>query len=84
LSRSAIAFGDFGSKDRLDYTVGGNAVNLAARLQLAWHHPMDNKANSLARDVISTEEHGSVQVSEFYRPVRVFSVTGLHDDLRAT
>jgi adenylate cyclase len=41
---------------------------------------MDNETNSLVQGTIATEEHGSIQVKGFSRPVRVYSVTGLHDD----
>jgi PAS domain S-box-containing protein len=78
--------GNFGSEDRMDYTIVGNEVNLAARLQT--HAELGgilvaNETYSLVKDVIQAEEQSPITVKGFARPVRTFSVTGIYDDLIA-
>jgi class 3 adenylate cyclase len=76
--------GNFGSEDRMDYTIIGNEVNLAARLQsyaelggiLVAH-----ETSSLIKDTILTEEQEAVSVKGFARPVRVYRVVGIYDEL---
>ncbi len=75
--------GNFGSDDRLDYTIIGNEVNLAARLQS--HADLGgillaHETNSLVKDAVLTEETGTISVKGFPRPVRTHRVVGLYDD----
>jgi class 3 adenylate cyclase/PAS domain-containing protein len=76
--------GNFGSEDRMDYTIIGNEVNLAARLQ---SHAelggvlMANETYSLVKDIVLTEEGDTITAKGFAKPVRTYSVAGLYDEL---
>ena len=74
--------GNFGSDDRVDYTIIGNEVNLAARLQS--HADLGgillaHETYALVKDEVLTEETGTITVKGFSRPVRTHRVVGLHD-----
>lgn len=76
--------GNFGSEDRMDYTIVGSEVNLASRLQA--HAELGgilitHETYSLVKDVISAEEQDSVLAKGFSKPVRNYKVAGLYDDL---
>src|SRR5215468_2523419 len=71
--------GNFGNEDRMDYTIIGNEVNLAARLQT--HAEVGgilvtHETASLVKDAILTEEQEAVVVKGFAHPVRVYRVVG--------
>ena len=76
--------GNFGSEDRMDYTIIGSAVNLTARLQS--HSEIDgillgHETNSLVRDEVATEEQTPIKVKGFAEPIRCYKVQGLYDHL---
>jgi class 3 adenylate cyclase/PAS domain-containing protein len=74
--------GNFGSDERVDYTIIGNEVNLAARLQ---QHAdlggilLAHETYALVKDDVITEETGTITVKGFASPVRTHRVVGLHD-----
>ncbi len=75
--------GNFGSDDRIDYTVIGNEVNLAARLQS--HADLGgilvaHETYSLVKDAVLAEETGTITVKGFPTPVRTHRVVGLQGD----
>ena len=75
--------GNFGSDHRVDYTVIGNEVNLAARLQT--HSDLGgillaHETYSLVKDTVLTEETGTITVKGFSRPIKTHRVVGLYDD----
>jgi adenylate cyclase len=76
--------GNFGSADRMDYTIIGNEVNLAARLESLADVGgilMAHETYSLVKDTIMAEEGDTMTVKGVAKPVRTYSVVGLYDDL---
>ncbi len=75
--------GNFGSDDRVDYTIIGNEVNMAARLQP--HADLGgvllaHETYSLVKDAVLAEETGTITVKGFPRPVKTYRVVDLYDD----
>ncbi|MCP4327058.1 MAG: PAS domain S-box protein [Alphaproteobacteria bacterium] len=76
--------GNFGSGDRMDYTIIGNEVNLAARLESLTEVGgilMAHETHSLVKDTVMSEEGDTLTVKGFARPVRTYRVIGRYDDL---
>lgn len=72
--------GNFGSENRMDYTIIGNQVNLAARLQSAAPPDgiyMSSKTHSLVEDLVVANFIGSRQVKGIHKPVDVWELTSL-------
>ena len=76
--------GNFGSEDRMDYTIVGNEVNLAARLQSQAELGgilLAHETYALVKDTVLVEEGETLTVKGFANPVRTYRVVGLYDDL---
>jgi PAS domain S-box-containing protein len=85
VSTGYCTVGNFGSADRMDYTIIGGPVNLAARLQ-SFAEPggilLSHETHSLVRDAFLTEEQPPVQAKGFTEPVRNYAVIDQPDDLQ--
>lgn len=75
-----VTVGNIGCEDHLDYTVIGNNVNLAARLQsLAKEGEIIISPRTYAsvKDMISADEIGKIEIKGFHKPVDVYKVIGV-------
>ncbi len=76
--------GNFGSRDRMDYTIIGNEVNLAARLQSAVEPGgilLSHETNALVQDKVLTEEQPPITVKGFLRPINTYKLLGTYQEL---
>ena len=75
ISTGFCTVGNFGSDLRLDYTVLGSPVNLAARLQSAAERNgilIDENTNNLINDVVQTKKNNTITPKGFVRPIDTF------------
>lgn len=78
--------GNFGSEHRMDYTIIGGQVNLAARLQSS--APPDSiylsgTTYSLVEDLVEARHIGPTQVKGIHSPVDVWELRGLRGEAAA-
>jgi adenylate cyclase len=84
VSTGYCTVGNFGSEDRMDYTIIGNEVNLASRLQS--HADLggiliSHETYSLVKDIILAEECDPMQAKGFAKPIRNYKVLDQFDEL---
>jgi len=87
ISTGFCTVGNFGSPNRLDYTIIGNEVNLAARLESVAEPGsilLGHETNALVRDIVLTEEQPPITVKGFQRPISIYKVVGRLDELVET
>jgi CheY-like chemotaxis protein len=76
--------GNFGSRDRMDYTIIGNEVNLAARLQSVTEPgsiSLSHETNALVQGFLMTEEQPPITVKGFPKPISAYKLVGTYQDL---
>ena len=84
ISTGFCTVGNFGSPDRMAYTIIGNEVNLAARLESVAEPGsilLAHETNALVRDVVLTEEQPPITVKGFLRPVSTYKLVGTYGEL---
>jgi adenylate cyclase len=84
ISTGYCTVGNFGSEDRMDYTIIGSQVNLASRLQ-SYAEPgsilISHETYALVKDALLAEEQPAIQAKGFAKPVRNYRVVDHVDGL---
>jgi class 3 adenylate cyclase/HAMP domain-containing protein len=75
--------GNFGSEDRMDYTMVGGGVNLASRLESAatpGEILISYETYAHVKDEIECQEHGEINVKGIAYPVATYQVVDAYDN----
>jgi adenylate cyclase len=74
--------GNFGSENRMDYTIIGGQVNIAARLEkIAERNSIfiSETTYAFVKDIVRVDEKLSIRVKGVHFPIGVFKVLGVRD-----
>lgn len=77
-----VTVGNFGSEDRLDYTIVGGQVNAASRLEESAGPDeilVSGETFALVKDCVLCEPAGEIKVKGIAYPIRVYRVLGRRD-----
>jgi class 3 adenylate cyclase len=76
--------GNFGTENRLDYTLLGRAVNLASRLESSADSNeilLSEDTHRLDHDAVLCIDKGQIAIRGFAQPVKMYSAVDLHKNL---
>lgn len=80
ISTGYVTVGNIGSNERMEYTVIGNQVNLAQRLQSAAKNGqilISQRTFSMVKDVFETDETEDLTLKGIHNPVAAYNVLGI-------